>query len=198
MMDLFDKRLSCLSLDPRCRIDPRGEFFEAERMVPLLKHVRDRSEYTGTRFGFEDFPIDTCALDRNREALVPMLECPRFGALIDLGHMHLRISDIPHFRQKGIEGYLTGVPVPIFELHVHDNHADGDHHMPPGQGTLDFSAAAEALRRVDFRGVSTIEAAPHRYGTQPSVEYDSVASGLRLWRNLLERTEKQDGGPTTH
>ena len=151
MMDLFDQRLSCLSLDPRCGIDAKGEFFDAQRMVSLLEHVRDRSERTGTQFGLEDFPIDDCALDRNREALGAVLDCPRFGALIDLGHMNLRLSDNPHFREKGVEGYLSGVPVPIFELHVHDNYADGDRHMPPGQGNLDVSTAQASCGESAFK-----------------------------------------------
>lgn len=189
IMAVFGERLRCISLDPRCRIDPAGRFFEPGRMLPLLEHLRRGSDLTGIRFGLEDFPIDRCALDRNGEALAGLLECPCFGALIDLGHMNLRLSTIPHFAEKGVDGYISGVPVPIFEVHVHDNWGEGDLHMPPGKGNLDLRAAASALRARGFQGVSTIEIAPSRYGAEPGDEYESVAFGLCSWKDALELSD---------
>lgn len=186
IIGVFGEKLRCISLDPRCRIDPAGEFFEPGTMLPLLEHLGRRSELTGISFGLEDFPIDGCALDRNAEALAGLLECSFFGALIDLGHMNLRIYTIPHFAEKGIDGYISGVPVPIFEVHVHDNWGNSDLHMPPGKGNLDLRAAASALRGRGFQGVSTIEIAPYRYGVDPGDQYESVAYGLCSWKDALE------------
>ncbi len=121
IMVVFGESLCCISLDPRCRIDPAGGFLEPGRMLQLVEHLRCGSELTGIRFGLEGFPIDGCALDRNVEALAGLLECPCFGALIDLGPMNLRLSSIPHFAEKGINGYISGEQVPIFEVHAHDN-----------------------------------------------------------------------------
>ncbi len=187
IISLFNSHLLCLSLDPRCRIDPAGKFFDHQRMIPLLEFLCQRSEGTQVRFGLEDFPLDHCALETNQYALKPILNCQNFGILVDLGHMHLRLNNSEYFSEKGISGYLEGIPLPIIEIHVHDNNADNDQHMPPGQGNLDFADTAATLRQIDFNGMSTLEIAPLRYGAQPDKEYSKVAESLQLWRNLLEQ-----------
>ena len=71
-------------------------------------------------------------------------------ALIDLG---LEFAEIP------IENINR-----IKHLHLHDNLGGNaptvDLHLPPGKGTVDFTALFEGLRKAGYQGTATLELKP--------------------------------------
>ena len=177
-------RLVCLSLDPRCRIDPDGVFFSVERHVPLLEWLVDTHSGFGIEFCIEDFPLNERALKRNRSALRRVLSCPAFGILVDLGHMNLRTASESHFVGLSYSEYLSSVPVPIKELHIHDNTSNGDKHMPLGHGDIDFRKVIMGLKHQDFDGYCTVEVAPRLYGRKAQEEVDNVIASMREFKAL--------------
>jgi len=182
--------LKSISLDPICKIDQNAHFFGSLNIIPILSYLNEKTKENNVLFGLEDFPLDDNALKNNLKDLSKIIECPRYGILLDIGHSNLRTTDNEYFKAKGIEKYLTDIPVPIIELHVHDNKKTGDWHMPPGQGNLDFALVAKTLNKKMFNQISTIEIAPTRYNSKPENEREAAIYGLRHWKNHLERNNE--------
>ncbi|MEN6547006.1 MAG: TIM barrel protein [Armatimonadia bacterium] len=184
--DLLGPDLLTLTFDAAMSEESRGRFFDAARMVKLLVEVGVILEPIGTRYGVEDFPLDALALDYYRDDLAPLLERPGYGMLVDLGHLNMRVTAQPYFHRLGVAEYILGLPLPILEVHVHDNHGDRDSHAHLGFGSGDFETMAAALRDKGFAGVSTIEIAPTFHGSTPAEDRPRAQESLKLWRNLLE------------
>jgi len=185
-MDLLGGSLRSLTFDAAMAVDSRGTFYDAPRMAALLRHVEQVSRGTGLRFGVEDFPLDADALAWYRESLEPLLECPRFGMLIDVGHLNLRRHAHPYFRGRSVGDYLAAAPLPVVEVHVHDNTGERDQHGHLGFGNIAFEEVAAGLRRIGFEGVSTIEIAPSFHGSTPAESRPRARESLARWRELWE------------
>jgi sugar phosphate isomerase/epimerase len=155
-------------------------------MVPVLLEVARQTEGEDVFLGVEDFPLDASALDFYRDPLSPLLKNPRFGTLIDLGHMNLRLRGGDYYRGWTVEGYLAGVPRRIFEVHVHDNAGDRDSHAHIGYGNIDFAAAARGLRAVGFAGISTIEVSAPFYNATADQARRGARESLTRWREHLK------------
>ena len=102
----------------------------------------------------------------------------RFGYLIDVGHMFIRLcgkSDRPEilfhntdkeggaYENPGYEEFLTAFKsksFPIFEIHLHNNDGVNDLHRFLDDGKLNISDIAKVIREIGFDGIVTIESAP--------------------------------------
>jgi sugar phosphate isomerase/epimerase len=152
-----------------------------------LSHLRRTLEAFRDEEAFvccEDFPLNDDAgarlggLDR---------EFPRLGILVDLGHMNLRITkaDPAQDMPRAVERYLRAIPLPIRELHVHNNDGARDQHQHLGAGTLPVAAAGATLRELAFDGISTIEFVPG-WNDIPSPEgYELARASARTWDDAL-------------
>ena len=185
VVETLGERLLCLTVDRVYAEDSRGRLYDAGRIARTLETIRDATEGMAVRFGAEDFPLDAMALDFYGDELGNVLEHPRCGMLIDLGHMHMRLSASPYFRGMTMLDYVKRLPLNIIELHVHDNNGRKDQHAPLGQGTLPFGDAAEAFRSIGFDGVSTIEICPGLHGEEPAASRPLIPASFRMWRELL-------------
>lgn len=104
---------------------------------------------------------------------------PRFGYLLDIGHMYLRLVGRDLYPQHSIlihkpdECKTVGEPTleqfreafdskefPVFEIHLHNNDGSKDMHHFLQCGTLDMEIIFSLLKERNFEGVITIEAAP--------------------------------------
>jgi sugar phosphate isomerase/epimerase len=186
LLGRFGERLRVLTMDPCMTADSCGYSYDGARMARFLRQVEEATRATSVRFGVEDFPLDALALERDRAGLEPLLRCPRYGALIDLGHLNLRLKSGGYFRRLSPADYIRRVPVPILEVHVHDNAGDRDSHGPIGFGNVAFEEIARALRAVGFDGVSTIEIAPSFHGSTPAASKPRATESLERWRTLWE------------
>ncbi len=188
LVEFFPGRLKCLTFDAARTETSLGLTFDTARMAGLLTEVAARSHDTDIRFGVEDFPLDGRALEHYRRDLAPFLDHPRFGALMDIGHMNMRLRRGAYFAGLGAAEYLARVPVPIIEVHLHDNGGEGDTHSCFGDGNVNFAEVARGLREIGFDGVSTIEIAPSLHGATPAGDRPRVKEALDTWRELRART----------
>lgn len=83
---------------------------------------------------------------------------PRLYLTLDVGHAQL-------LRGKNLSLDILGsFPDRIKHLHLHDNLGGStpmdDLHLPPGKGTVDFTALFEGLRKAGYQGTATLELKP--------------------------------------
>lgn len=95
--------------------------------------------------------------------LVDTIHDPSVGICIDTGHANLSgIHSGEFIRLAGSRLKCT---------HINDNARDGDRHLPPYYGTVDWKDTVQALRDVHFEGDFSLELAPYRF---PSEARDTV------------------------
>jgi len=176
-----------VTFDAAMRSDSRGHFYDWEQMGDFLSRLAEDTQGTDIFFGIEDFPLDIVALQHYDEAIpAEVSDCPRWGTLLDLGHLNLRRHREPYFSALTPQDYIDSVPIPILEVHVHDNDGTKDGHEPIGAGNGPFADMAEGLLSVRFDGVSTIEIAPSFHGSTPAESKPKAKDSLEAWRRLME------------
>jgi sugar phosphate isomerase/epimerase len=193
VVSVLARRLQSFTFDAAKRDDSSGGAFDAERMAPLLRHVERCSRGTSLRFGVEDFPLDGQTLHRFGGALAALAQCPRFGVLIDVGHMNLALRREGRKVPRSIADYIAAVPLPIIEVHLHDNDGTRDSHAPLGSGGIGFDRVAIALREAGFAGVATIEIAPALYGCPAEEAMRHAGESLAAWRRAWARAGRHGG-----
>ena len=182
-------RLAAVTMDAAMTADSCGHFYDGPRMAAFLREVEEATRQRGAQFAVEDFPLDGQALERYRADLAPVLDSPRYGTLIDLGHLNLRTRQADYFRNMTPADYIRRVPLPIIEVHVHDNKGERDSHAPIGFGDVPFAEIAPALREAGFDGISTIEIAPSFHGSTPAASKPKAMESLERWRAIWEGAE---------
>jgi sugar phosphate isomerase/epimerase len=63
----------------------------------------------------------------------------QIGVCLDLGHAHMTV---------GVPAAIATFGERIVQVHAHDNHGIKDEHLWPGDGSIDWQAAAAALNRL--------------------------------------------------
>ena len=129
---------------------------------------------TGTRIAVEDFGLT----DGERAQVERLKGTERFGYLMDLGHLNIRLGGTPTedsqwFRFSGESGLKPGdrsgqafynalmsKEFPVFEMHIHNNDGCTDWHDFLDAGVMDIAAVCGAVKRFGFDGIMTIETAP--------------------------------------
>ena len=139
--------------------------------------------------GYLDYVLDTvpaCKVavedfgltEAEREQIRHLKGCDRFGYLVDIGHLFIRMggrnpSGKTLFSNSPSEHPVTDRPdgdafkaalgtkeFPVFEMHLHNNDGIHDVHWFLEQGSLDIFAVAKALQAWGYGGILTIESAP--------------------------------------
>ncbi|MCD6360843.1 MAG: sugar phosphate isomerase/epimerase [Armatimonadetes bacterium] len=182
----FGDRVLVVSCDAARRFEPRGLLYDTERMVPFMLEVLAVTEGTGARVAIEDFPLDESAVDAYREDLAPLLADPRYGILLDFGHMHIRLNQERYYADMDVREYIARAPLPVVEVHLHDNDGERDQHGHFGMGTVDFGEIAAGLRAIGFDGVSTLEIAPGIHGADREQSKPRSRESLEQWRTIWE------------
>jgi len=83
------------------------------------------------------------------QRMIEEIGSERMGILLDTGHAHLNGEDLA----KVVAG-LKGVPL---HIHIDDNHGQGDAHLIPGEGNIDFAPFVQALLEIDYQGFVSAE-----------------------------------------
>ncbi len=87
--------------------------------------------------------------------LVDTINDPSVGICIDTGHAHVSGIHVGFFiRMAGSRLKCT---------HIDDNNRDGDTHMPPFMGTVDWADTMKALADIGYTGDFSFEVGSHRF-----------------------------------
>lgn len=117
------------------------------------------------------------------EALDPQWFC----GLVDVGHAIWRGYTAQDYIRGVLPGRLEG-------LHIHDNFGNGDHHMIPGIGVIDWDKVVEALADIGYSGDFTLESwkfmacyGPERLNDTIHMTYIAAKMFADRLENLLEK-----------
>lgn len=94
----------------------------------------------------------------------------RLGILLDTGHANINGENLAE-----VVTQLKDVPL---HIHIDDNHGDGDAHLIPGEGSIDFAPFAEALKKIGYQGLVSAELGfQYTLDPDPAVEKTRLALG---------------------
>jgi len=186
LLNRLGSRFHAVTFDGIMVPAPSGRRWDAAAMVQTLLMVDRLGAQVGVRFGIEDFPIDAQAITEFAADLAPVRDNPRWGMLVDLGHLNIRRHASGYFGARSVTDNIQRLPATVHELHIHDNDGTRDVHMPLGTGTLDYAEAARALRDMGFDGIATIEVCPSLHGRRPAEVWQTRAESLNRWRQAWE------------
>jgi sugar phosphate isomerase/epimerase len=118
-----------------------------EYALTALEHLGAFAHPLGVRLLVENLTSEPTS----PEHLVTILEMGHLtnvGVCLDLGHAHITV---------GVSGAIATLNSRINSVHVHDNHAVKDEHLWPGDGNIDWPAAAEALKKLPTPPATVLE-----------------------------------------
>ena len=123
----------------------------------------------------EDYPL-------NAEDAKDWEECfayPNYCLLSDLGHTNVRLCDVGDQKTwclwnegenlplpRGVntpEAFANALkrkPLPVVQLHVHNNDGKGDQHNGLEDGNADFAGIAKELKALGWDGIVILEGSP--------------------------------------
>ncbi len=149
------------------------------RLRPALDWLAPQCERRGARIALENI-----MLPGTRAGALTKICCDyggRVGVCLDVGHAHI---------DGGLIWEIANAGDHLLALHAHDNHGEIDEHLPPGRGTIDWSAASTALRwQAPNAGLFTFEL------NGAAVEDDrherdcraKLGEAMAFWRRFAER-----------
>ena len=82
--------------------------------------------------------------------LLSAINSPQMGHVFDIGHWNM-------FATGKILDWLNTTAPYLKHLHLHDNHGEGDEHLPIGQGYIPFSTLFKWLKTTDISPTITLE-----------------------------------------
>lgn len=127
---------------------------EFRRGIRRMERVVDYAAQKGVRIAFEN----TSSEDYLVRTIRHFDGCPTVGFCYDSGH--------EAFCTPGAR-FLPQVGDRLFQTHLHDTFPDGDHHLLPFDGSLDFQRICRELREVDYQGSLTLELTYRPYAAIP-------------------------------
>ncbi len=137
------------------------------RLVDGLKRLCDHAAERGVRIGFEPEPgmlVETAAQwCRVRDAV----RHEALGLTLDVGHVLANRTGAP---EAVLRAHADDLLVPQL-----DDHRSGVHdHLAFGEGEIDFTAVAAAIRETGFEGPLEVELSRHA-ATAPQTARESLA-----------------------
>ncbi len=186
-----ERVVSVLSLDT---------WVNREKSLDNILLVLELFKDSGVPVLTEDFPLNGRQAEMWREAL----RYPNYGLLSDLGHTNVRLTGrdenmwclnedegapLPRGDNspEAFRNALTKKPLPVMQIHVHNNHGVVDDHRDLTDGTADFAAIARVLKDIGFDGYVDLEVSPTIHGHNAVQSDQMLLNDLRLWKDFWGR-----------
>ena len=150
----------------------------------------------------EDFGLN----ETERAGIEHLKGNARFGYLLDIGHMFIRLCgnperDLTLFKNSPDECGVSENPsfedfkkaflskeFPIFELHLHNNDGHADLHRFLSDGRIDYAVIARLLRDTGFDGTITLESAPgYTFECEGECADRGIAQSLEYWEEVYNK-----------
>ncbi len=170
-------------------------------VLPYIEYVLAYEQFD--KIAVEDFGLT----DAERAQIEPLKDNQRFGYLIDVGHMNIRlhginmednplftnfIDECPKTDYPGFEDFLRAFKAkefPIFEIHLHNNDGIADQHDFLDHGTIDMKDIARVLKTIGYDGVVTIETVPRLQGYFRDEADERIFRNFDIWKDYVEETK---------
>jgi sugar phosphate isomerase/epimerase len=107
-----------------------------EFALTALEHLGAFARPLGVRLLVENL-LSEATTPEHLVTILEMGHLDSVGVCLDLGHAHITVGAVEA---------ITTLGKRIASVHVHDNHALKDEHLWPGDGTIAWPAAVEALK----------------------------------------------------
>lgn len=169
-----------------------------DNMVPYIEYVLQYPQ-------FKKVAIEDCGVTADERAQLESLKSnERFGFLLDIGHMNVRLrgtpaeqnllfincpEECPATENPGVKEFLQAFKskeFPIFEIHLHNNDGKKDLHDFLEHGSLDMNIIAEVLKEINFDGIVTIESVPHLQNCFPPESDERIIKTLEYWKSFIK------------
>jgi fructoselysine 3-epimerase len=125
----------------------------AKQFAESIRPILDRADKLGVDLGIELEPGLFLEYVQELREWIEILNHPRFGANLDVGHCQVIGENIPESVRR-----LRGR---IWNLHIEDIPGRKHYHMIPGEGTMDWQGLFGALREVGYERFATVELYTH-------------------------------------
>ncbi len=109
-----------------------------EYAITALEHLGAFARPLGVRLLVENLMSEPTTPE-HLAIILEMGHLDGIGVCLDLGHAHVTV---------GVAEAIGTLGARIASVHVHDNHGLKDEHLWPGDGTIDWAAAADALKKL--------------------------------------------------
>lgn len=140
--------------------------FEQARMLAHAALEESLSELEGSSvpIALENLVLTPADVVRNAAELAEITRRHGMGNCLDFGHANIEASASG---QATIPGYLESMN--LIHLHLHNNHAQRDEHLPTDQGTVDYAQILPQLS--DFQGTACLEISTGEAGVRQAVRH---------------------------
>ena len=112
-----------------------------------LEHLGAFARPLGVRLLVENL-LSEATTPEHLMNILQMGHLPNVGVCLDMGHAHINQSVAEAIGTLGDR---------VLSVHVHDNHGTKDEHLWPGDGTIDWPAAAKALNALAAPPAAVLE-----------------------------------------
>ncbi len=173
-----------------------------DNILPYVEYVLQYKQFE--KVAVEDFGLT----EAERAQIEPLKGNGRFGYLIDVGHMNIRLrglntDPVTLFANSPQECPQTEAPYfaeflrafkskefPIFEIHLHNNDGISDQHCFLEDGTIDMMMMADVLIEIGYDGIVTIESVPRLQGCHYPESDARIVNTFELWKYYLANAEE--------
>jgi sugar phosphate isomerase/epimerase len=118
-----------------------------EYAIAALEHLGAFAHPLGVRLLVENLISDPTT-PSHLLTILEMGHLNQIGVCLDLGHAHLTM---------GVAEAIATLGPHIASVHVHDNHGVKDEHLWPGEGSIDWPFAVEALKALPAAPATVLE-----------------------------------------
>jgi sugar phosphate isomerase/epimerase len=118
-----------------------------EHGISALEHLGAFAHPLGVRLLVENL-LSEVTTPAHLLIILEMGHIQNVGICLDLGHAHITV---------GVADAIATLGKNIVSVHVHDNGGQKDEHLWPGDGTIDWPAAAEALKALPAPPATVLE-----------------------------------------
>ncbi|HML46578.1 MAG TPA: TIM barrel protein [Clostridia bacterium] len=143
-------------------------WYDLRQTLPYLAHALDVFRGLGAFLACEDTPLNRRAMEQYAKILKPGDD---YGILVDTGHLNIRQYTLEMHEPEDFVEIFEKLPLPVRELHLHDNKGRKDDHRQYGFGNLPLDGVVEGLRRIGFGGIVSVEIVQQDWSRAQGFEY---------------------------
>jgi sugar phosphate isomerase/epimerase len=118
-----------------------------EHGLTALEHLDAFARPLGVRVLVENL-LSEATTPEHLVMILDMGHLAHIGLCLDLGHAHITV---------GVAHAIAAMGNRIASVHVHDNHGLKDEHLWPGDGTIEWPATVEALKKLATPPATVLE-----------------------------------------